>query len=472
MSRLRLIGTGLFAAAVLTRLGFYFLTGYTADDAFITFRYADQIALGNGFVYNLGEHVLGTSSPLFTLLLAIVSLLRIPLVWGALALSLLASGLTAVILYRFARALRFTHLAILPAVLYIGWPRSLPAEISGMETALFTLLVIASFYYQHRRLEIYALGMATLAAVTRPEGIGLLALLLLYNLYHDRAGWRRYLSTPLMILAPWLLFSWQYFGSIIPHSITAKLALYSQFGTMPASEAIASLLGLQSPLGWILLPLLLVGAWELNRKQDAGKLELIWLVGTFLFFSLSRTHLFHWYITPVYPVLLIFVAAGVNVVYERLRIPPHRAGQIGDLLAVVACAAVLVISSSQLSYYREIQQTTEKVHREIGTYLFAQTDKDAIVAAEDIGYIGYYSKRTILDRDGLVSPIAVEYNRDARYSELIQDARPDYLVACVGSPISGFLEEPNFLAQYHELKRFDYRTIEYRVYQRQSADGQ
>ncbi|MBK7141898.1 MAG: hypothetical protein IPH75_07445 [bacterium] len=466
MSRLRLIGTGLFAAALLTRLGFYFLTGYTADDAFITFRYAEQIALGNGFVYNIGERVLGTTTPLFTLLLAITTLLRIPVIWGALAISLVASGLTAVVLYKFARALRFTHLAILPAALYIGFPRSIPAEISGMETAFFTLLVISAFYFQHRKLGIYALGMATLASVTRPEGIGLLGLLLAYNLWQDRSSWLRMLFTPVMILGPWLLFSWQYFGSIIPHSVTAKLALYSQFGTMPPTEALVYLLYLSSPFGWITLVLLLIGAWELNRSQNAGQLELTWLVGIFLFFSLSRTHLFHWYITPIYPVFLIFVAAGINYLYGRIRIAPSRSAELGDWIGVAAMVGLMALAFTQVSYYREMQQTTERVHREIGTYLFAQAPPDAIVAAEDIGYIGYYSKRNILDRDGLVSPIAVEYNRTGRYFDLVNDTRPQYLVASIDSPISRFIDDENFLVQYHELRRFSDRTTEYRVYQR------
>jgi len=37
---------------------------------FITFRYAEQIAKGNGFVYNIGEPVYGTTTPLFTILLS------------------------------------------------------------------------------------------------------------------------------------------------------------------------------------------------------------------------------------------------------------------------------------------------------------------------------------------------------------------------------------------------------------------
>ncbi|MEP7359846.1 MAG: hypothetical protein ABI847_21525, partial [Anaerolineales bacterium] len=45
----------------------------TVDDAYITFRYARNIASGVGFVYNAGERVLGTTTPAYALFLALMS---------------------------------------------------------------------------------------------------------------------------------------------------------------------------------------------------------------------------------------------------------------------------------------------------------------------------------------------------------------------------------------------------------------
>ena len=53
-----------FLSAVLARVVFHHITGFIADDAFITFRYARNLAAGLGFVYNQGEPVMGTSTPL------------------------------------------------------------------------------------------------------------------------------------------------------------------------------------------------------------------------------------------------------------------------------------------------------------------------------------------------------------------------------------------------------------------------
>ena len=77
----------LFLSAVIARLAFNYQTGFIADDAFITFRYAENLAASNGFVYNLGEKVLGTSTPFFTLLLAFFDGLHIPVAVAAPQLS-------------------------------------------------------------------------------------------------------------------------------------------------------------------------------------------------------------------------------------------------------------------------------------------------------------------------------------------------------------------------------------------------
>src|SRR5690349_12456344 len=49
------------------------------DDPFITYRYAEHVARGAGFVYNLGSRVLSTTTPFYTMLLAPVSWMRLDL---------------------------------------------------------------------------------------------------------------------------------------------------------------------------------------------------------------------------------------------------------------------------------------------------------------------------------------------------------------------------------------------------------
>ena len=88
MTTIQRNGIAFFGLAVLARLLFQFATGFVADDAFITFRYAQNLADGLGFVYNEGEQVLGTSTPMFTFVLAFAHLMRLSLPVAALFVSL------------------------------------------------------------------------------------------------------------------------------------------------------------------------------------------------------------------------------------------------------------------------------------------------------------------------------------------------------------------------------------------------
>jgi hypothetical protein len=70
----RSLGRGAAAGAVLAVAGLLALqiTGFHGlryDDAFITYRYGQNLATGNGLVFNLGERVMGSTSASFPMLL-------------------------------------------------------------------------------------------------------------------------------------------------------------------------------------------------------------------------------------------------------------------------------------------------------------------------------------------------------------------------------------------------------------------
>ncbi|MBD3257445.1 hypothetical protein GF377_03350 [candidate division GN15 bacterium] len=459
----------IFAITVAARLAFYFATGYTADDAFITFRYADNIAHGLGYVYNAGDPVQGTTTPLFTFLMALFALLNVPLIGASLFVSTIAAGLTAVLLYKFALSLRFTRWALLPVLAYALWPRSLPADTSGMETAVFTLLVTAAFYFRHRKLDIYAVGMATLATVTRPEGALVLALVLIANIYEHRERLLAYLSIPLMILVPWLMFTFFYFGSLVPNSIPAKLALYSQWGTMSTWDTLVYLMAWHNSVGLVTTLAVVMGAYWLWGKQYFGRLELIWLVGMIVFYTVSSSRVFFWYIAPIYPLYLMFACAAVVFAFDRLNLALERELLWRNAIMVLAAAGLLVGCYKPLLYYREFQQAQVDMHKAVGLYLSRHAGLDDLVAAEDIGYMGYYSERRILDRDGLVSPEAIPYTRSGNYIGLILDYDPAWVVASPNTPLSGFVDNPRFLSEYRLAKTFAHDELEYRVYEREPA---
>jgi hypothetical protein len=101
------------------------------DDAFITFRYARSIAAGAGFVYNPAEPVLGTTTPLYTLILAALAF-----VFGAQHLLTISLGIAAladiasiVLLYRLSRHILHDRLLAVPAERHL--PAASPAPGGG-----------------------------------------------------------------------------------------------------------------------------------------------------------------------------------------------------------------------------------------------------------------------------------------------------------------------------------------------------
>src|SRR5262249_5822801 len=137
--------------AILTGVFFYIHGGFVQDDAYITYRYARNIAQGLGFVYNLNQPVLGTTTPLFTLLLAAgawaskLEVTTVSLIIGAISLWV-GSG----VLYQLGQIhSRLFGLSV--ALLYLTNP--IVSQFIGMESYfLVCLMLLAVWSYIRRRL--------------------------------------------------------------------------------------------------------------------------------------------------------------------------------------------------------------------------------------------------------------------------------------------------------------------------------
>jgi len=69
----------LLVLCLATRIGFIVAVPWCAEDAYITFRYAQNWAHGFGPIYNLGEKEWGFTSALWTSFLALTSWARLPI---------------------------------------------------------------------------------------------------------------------------------------------------------------------------------------------------------------------------------------------------------------------------------------------------------------------------------------------------------------------------------------------------------
>ncbi len=458
----------IFLGAVLARMVFHAITGFTSDDAFVTYRYAMNIAFAHGFVYNLNEPILGISTPLYAMLLSLFEVLRLPPPNASQFLSLIASGFTAVVVYRFAHSLRFTRVTFLPTLIYILWPRSIPSDSSGLELAFFSLLVTSAFYYQHKRKPFYSIALATLATLTRPEGLLLLVVLVGYNIVHERHRRSQLLAVPVLLLIPWLVFAAFYFGSVIPNSMRAVIATSDGFGTSLFFSRLVEILQLTNPVGWILILTLLAGYRWLHTKQNTGNLELIWLAASIVIYSAAPVTQTLLYIAPIYPVYLLLSAASIPSLFDTVHPSLDTMQKTTAIGAIVLTLLLIGGCFYQIREFGAKQDRLNRVNRAVGDYLYRTADRDTDWAAiEDVGYIGYFSDLKILDRSGRLSPQALPYIRSGDNLALIRDYQPRWVGLKAGSKISGFTFDGSFLEKYALEKTFVFdEKPEYYLYVR------
>ncbi len=484
-----LLIAGLVALALLARL---VPGGRTVDDAYITFRYARNVAQGIGFVYNPGQRVLGTTTPLYTLLMAALSLATGSGDFPALALvvNALAGAFSVGMLYALGK--RFTgHLAPAAAValLWALAPFSVSFAIGGLETDLtIGLLIAAAYAYLVERARALAI-LSALALLARPDTAILLGPLWLgLVLAQRRIPWREGLIT-LAILAPWVIFGTLYFGSPLTNSIAAKSVVY----LLPAESAFLRLLqhyatpffeqSILPPYGVFVALVVYCGLCALGAinafRRDCKTWPLIvYPFAYFAVFALANPLIFRWYLSPPLPFYFLLIVTGVwtvsgdigRLVVSKLvnRESQHfQVYQLTSLPFTLFTVAALALTLNAWTLHpdhgpdRPAPEMAwfggELVYRQIALDLKERLKPSDMVAVADIGTLGYYSEAYILDPVGLISPNSSQYypvpseqhaNALAIPTQLILDQQPEHVVLLEVYIRHTLLESEAFNAQY------------------------
>ena len=133
-----LVAPGLFLAACLAFIPF------TTDDAFISFRYAENLLAGHGLVYNPGERVEGFSNLLWVLLIAALWGPGIDPVAASKVLGILSGLLAVVLAIDTLKRIGTSRPGIILAALMLSLDTGLVYySVSGLETSLFVLELTA-----------------------------------------------------------------------------------------------------------------------------------------------------------------------------------------------------------------------------------------------------------------------------------------------------------------------------------------
>jgi len=437
------------------------------DDAFITFRYARNIAEGLGFVYNTGERVLGTTTPLFTLFLALVGWITdtslIPR--ASFVISIIADFLAAIFLFRITRWIfQSSSVALLAALAFVLFPLRLTVAQGGMETSLYIALLLISYERAlAAKRTLIAAVFAALALLTRPDAAIALVPLYAWMYLTDHKTALKATALTVALIAPWFIWATQYFGSPIPQSLLAKSIAYRNpagfaafflvtflgtgtLGPYPGTLAILS----ASALSFILI---ILGNILLGKNQPAALPITLYPLLYMIFMTVTNAPMyFPWYYPPLVPGLIVAVIACVWF----LPIPSIRVRQ--SLLILISAIIILVPAMLMRNYPSwTISREREAAYQIVCSELAPRNGSITTVLAPDIGVLGWcLGSANIIDPIGLVSPGVIPYLADLPAGQfvsarLISDTEPEYVIALEQYVRPFITDSTDFKRDYNQL---------------------
>lgn len=440
--------------------------GFPLDDSWIHQTYGRNLAQFGEWAYTPGIPSTASTSPLYTLLLAFGYRLGVPYaVWthGLGIICLIAAGLIGA---RMAERLLPQHASIglWAGLAVVGAWHLIWAATSGMETMVFSLSTLILIWLSWRELDNarsiekppslmpYAIrgalfGLAAgLATLARPEGLLLVGMIGLAVVV-ARPGMTCFvlivwgaaaLLACGLALAPYLAFNLQVTGGLLPNTAASKRA---DLGVLFLTPYLVRVFDLIVPLtaggqvllipGGLAFLLHRLRALRTDRRQIILLVPLAWSAGLILLYAAYLPAYFQHgrYVMPALPSFIVCGAAGTALLIHQSR--RHRIGRIAARvlsLATAALFAAFAVTLGLQAYAADVEIIDSEMVRS-AHWLADNLPADNLLAVHDIGAVGYFAPRPIIDLAGLVNPellpiIPVENNGEAVWNMLRErDAR-------------------------------------------------
>ncbi len=321
------------------------IIAYTMDDSFITFRYAQHVAQGEGVTWNVGENppTEGCTSFLWLAVMSLAASLHIDMETASKALGIACVMATACLVFvAILRSARFPAACLGISIFFLNAHLAAHA-VSGMETAVALMLATALFVvvaeYLKRPGVPAACGaglLALLLGLARPEmnlaaGLALIITLALTSARARLIAWG--LVPYVAGGALYFVWRWSYFALAFPLPFYVKQVGQGLFAGFRPTAAYAIHL-------WPLSPLLLlfgVRLWKAHREWVPAVAGVIAIAFYFIF----PAHIMGSNFRFLYPTLgLAAIGAGLGVEHLLVRLSGRRALMAAGLLAILAVFTV------------------------------------------------------------------------------------------------------------------------------------
>jgi hypothetical protein len=413
---LRIYLTIIICLFILHALHFNFV----CDDAFISFRYAQNLNEGFGLVWNINEKpVEGYTNFLWLILMGLFMKIGFEPIITSKVLGVFFGSCTIILSYLFAEKIlqRKSPLNLLaPAILAFCGPFA-AWSTGGLETQMFTFFIIAAsiMYLYEIQNDVSIPTSAILfafASFTRPEGVLIFCITALHHFIFTLRKNKRFVSktffwliTFIIIYGIYSFWRYSYFGYIFPNTYYAKTG-------GGVDQIVRGLKYFGSFIGFSNWPVIIgIGFLFFFNPPRFSMLYLIMIIFTYTSYIIciggDFLGMFR-FVVPILPLMAITVQESfISLIQWIMRSVSN------DFLkksAIVFCSLslfFLIAKSSRLSFdsdeYNRIQfhQVVVNDQTAVGKWLYQHASPNESFAAIAIGAISYYSKLTSIDRLGI-----------------------------------------------------------------------
>jgi len=408
------------------------------DDAYITYRYARNLANGYGFVYNQNEWVLGTTTPLYTLILAISAYLsKLDIVKLSSIFSGISLWVSAGVLYELGR-LSDSKSSFLLALIFITNP--FLSNFIGMESfILLCFLLLTIWSYINGKVYISSICNGLLILV-RYEMI-FLSIIIGVLEFKEKRKLPYWLLPGFVIVFIWLVYATLVFGSPIPLSASAKL-IAPQVSFLFGGVVYWYQKLLEAPAFFITIIFSLFGIFGTvlyKRSFKEYKIVILFSV-VYLIVASFFAGAFPWYYAPLIPGFSITVIFGINYI-SRInstnspKLIKNKHNWNFGLSYILAILLVIVQLSFWINSYQtkqgEIGDIRYEPYKLVSEWLIRNASPEESIATFEIGYVGYLSHMRIIDLAGLVTPELFRWvggGTDVSLIHAIRIFSPDYIL--------------------------------------------
>jgi len=472
----------IFFVAFVMAMTWAATTAHVWEDYFITYRSSKNLATGHGLVFNEGDRLHTFTSPLGVLLPAVASLLTgnrsdTAALWIFRWWSGMAFAGAAVLLYALTRQLRYGLWTSLAIVLFFGLDgKSLDFSTNGMETGFLLLFIAYALWalFVGRSKRSLHLGAAWAGLMwTRPDSFLYIGLLALGTFLFNNQTRTELTRTQLLglffragllcalLYLPWFIWAWYYYGTPVPHTITAKggvsgtgksaFGLLKTFLNFPWTVWLKTT-SLESTFmpsyfqlgGWPVLvvrvaqtvSVVLAFQWVIPWWRSEIRVASFAFCGLHSYLSYFPYFPFPWYL-PGTMLLSALILGGIadQLIGEgipRVDSVLNRGLRYVAVIGVIAGLSVECWTTYQMNREMKLEQiySATGVRRKVGEWLGANTQKGDTVFMEPLGNIGYFSGLKTYDFPGLSSRETVDAIRllGVDWAGLIEYLSPDWIV--------------------------------------------